>query len=374
MKIVHIITRLVRGGADENTIATCNLQAARGHQVYLMHGRDLHPEIPAGIDDSVTLCAVPDLVREVSPRREFAALSDMTAQLRALAPDVVHTHTSKAGILGRMAARRAGVAVILHGVHILPFLNVGLASKLVYTALERMVAPYTDAYISVSEGMQTANLAAGLGTPDNNFVVASGMDIAGFQAAQPIPERPDGPLLVMVAALEARKRHAEFLPVFADVVKTHPAATLAFLGEGPERPALEAQAASLGITENVSFLGFRTDVARWVAAADICLLSSCREGLPRVVVQYVASGKPVVVAHLPGIEAVVRDGENGFVTDPDDLSQMTAPIRRILDDQDLNTQLCQASRALDVSGWSIEKMEADIETIMTDIWAAKQRA
>lgn len=371
MKIVHVITRLLRAGAEENTIFTCNLQVARGHDVTILHGRDVHPDILTLIDPRVALVKDVDLVRNVDPVRDFRTVRTQRRIFRDLKPDVVHTHTSKAGITGRAAARLARVPIILHGVHILPFLNVSRAQTLLYKALERAVAPFTDAYIAVSEGMAAANLAAGLGTDDSNHVVASGMDIEKFRAAAPTPERPEGKLLVMVASLEPRKRHLAFLEVFAKILEEAPDTTLACLGEGAERDAILERARALGIDDKVLLLGFRDDVANWVAAADVCVLASEREGLPRVVVQYVATGRPVVVTDLPGIDAIVQDGLNGAVTPMEDLSAMAAPILRILTDQDHAAALAEGARGWDVSAWSREAMETSIEKIMMDVARTK---
>jgi hypothetical protein len=183
LRVVHVMTSVLAGGAEENTFATCRGQIARGHDVWVIHGRSVDPPTLACAPKGARLLHEPKLHREISPAADLAALRALTRTMRRIAPDVVHTHQSKAGIIGRMAGWRARVPVILHSVHILPFLNVPRGRRMLYLGLERLVAPVTDAYISVAKGMRDANLAAGLGTPARNFTVYSGMPLERFRSA-----------------------------------------------------------------------------------------------------------------------------------------------------------------------------------------------
>lgn len=367
MKVVHILTSLLRGGAEENTLATCRGQVARGHEVWLIHGAEVDADTRATVPDGVQVLREPSLVREVRPASDLAAVRAMTRTLREIAPDTVHTHQSKAGFIGRLAAKRAGVPIILHGVHILPFLNVSAPKKMLYLTMERYVAPSTDAFIAVAKGMHDANLGAGLGTPESNHIVYSGMDLNRFLTATPSEEAPKGQMIAFVASLEPRKRHREFLEIFARLAASRPDLHVCFFGQGETETALRDQVAALGLSDRVHFMGFRTDVERWIAAADLCVLPSMREGLPRVVVQYVAVGRPVVVSHLPGIEEIVTDGGNGFVVGLEDLAGMEEAIDRILSEPELAAQMQAQARARDLSQWSAERMEAEIDVIMMDV-------
>lgn len=367
MKIIHVLTSLLRAGAEENTLATCRGQVARGHDVWLIHGENVEASTRDMVPKGVKVIQVAELVRDVKPIQDLSALRKLTSEFRKLSPDVVHTHQSKAGIVGRLAAKNAQVPIILHGVHILPFLNVSWVKRLIYLSMEKYVASATDAYIAVARGMHDANLAAGLGTESNNHIVYSGMNIERFQTAKPTPDAPKGRVIAFVASLEPRKRHMAFFDIFARIVQRWPDAHLCLFGQGEMEDALRAKAAALGISEHVHFKGFRSDVERWIAASDICVLPSMREGLPRVVVQYVAAGRPVVVSQLPGIEEIVEDGGNGFLVDLDSLDGMDGAIERLFSEPQLHADMTNAARARDLSQWSETRMEADIDAIMMQV-------
>jgi glycosyltransferase involved in cell wall biosynthesis len=371
MKIVHTITRFVRGGADENTLLTCNHQAEAGHEVTLIFGHENHHGILGQLHPAVRQVEIRSLTRSINPFKDLAATVEMTRVIRAIAPDIVHTHTSKAGIIGRVAAIIARVPVIVHGVHILPFLNVGAAAGLAYRSIEQVIARKTDYFIDVSEGMRVASIEHGVGTEQNHIVIPSGMQIAKFHDALPFSdedlcrelglESPPQFLIVCAAVLEARKRHVEFLDAFAKVVEAVPGAHLAVAGAGPLEDTIMARARGYGIANHVHLLGFRTDVERWMKSATLCTLASEREGLPRTVIQYVLCGRPVVATHLPGIEAMVETGVNGFIV-PTPID-MAKPIIDILRDPALRDRLAAASAARDLSPWDTLNMVKEIEKV-----------
>jgi glycosyltransferase involved in cell wall biosynthesis len=175
----------------------------------------------------------------------------------------------------------------------------------------------------------------------------------------------------MVAALEPRKRVALFLDAFARVAATEPRAVLAVLGEGPEQDAIRERAAALKLADRVALLGFRTDVERWIARADLCVLSSEREGLPRAVVQYVLAARPAVVTALPGIDGLVQDGRNGFLVPVAHVDRMAEPMARVLADRPLARAMAEASRDIDLSPWSTGHMVDRLEDVYRSVLAAK---
>lgn len=384
MRIAHMITRLIQGGADENTLLSCNGQARLGHEVHLIFGAETSAAMVGRLDPMVRRYQIGTLERPITPVKDARAAWSVASLLRRIRPQILHTHTSKAGAVGRIAARIAGTPGVVHGIHILPFLNVGRTERLAYLATERLLAPVTDAFVSVSAGMSDSALAHGIGPARKHTVVPSGMDLSRFRNARPVPPEDvaaafgcppavaaDLKLLVMVAALEPRKRVAEFLEVFADVAAADPHAALAILGEGREDGAIRARAAALGVADRVALLGFRDDVERWIARADVCVLASEREGLPRAVVQYVLAARPVVVTALPGLEALVVDGRNGYLVPIDRLDQMAAPIGRILADRHLASAMSNEALRLDLSRWSTSHMVERLEEVYRSVLATK---
>jgi glycosyltransferase involved in cell wall biosynthesis len=374
--IVHVITRFIRGGADENTLITCNAQAMAGHDVHLVFGKSASTEMLDRLHTSVKRHRIGSLVRQVSPVSDSRALLSVSRLLMVLKPAIVHTHTSKAGIIGRAAAVGTRVPIVIHGVHILPFLNVGKIERAMYLALERLLARHTTVFIHVSDALRQLTLSHGIGLASRHVVIPSGMDVDRFRSAPPIDDKAFASafgisanavetcqLIVMVAALERRKRIGEFLREFKRLTSYAAPVYLAVLGEGPLRQELQQQTEELGLRERVAWLGFRDDVDRWIARAAVCVLASEREGLPRAVVQYALAAKPIVVADLPGVDAIVSDGETGFVVPAESLALMPDRIKQILDRPDLANAMSNALRRVELSPWTAVNMLAEIDRI-----------
>ncbi|MDQ3139323.1 MAG: glycosyltransferase [Pseudomonadota bacterium] len=365
LKIVHIITRFIRGGADENTLLTVNGQARHGHAVELIVG-DHHPAIIAALDPHVTLRFEPTLVRAIRPLSDLRCLFRLLAHLRRARPDVVHSHESKAGIIGRVAAWMAGVPIVVHGVHILPFLGVSRAQAALYLRLEKCVAPMTDAFVDVSEGMRDTCLGHGLGHAGNHFVVASGMDGARFRNAAPVANLPGDAAAVtglMAGTLEPRKRIAELISAMAEHRQSAVNWRLLIAGHGAQQRALEQLIPKLGLEEKIFLLGHRDDLDQLIASADICIHAARNEGLPRVLVQYVLGGRAVLVAALPGIERVVHADGNGVIVASDDIVGLAANFLALADDGDRRARMAAASAAIDLSAWEADRMVNAIDAI-----------
>lgn len=370
LRIVHVITRFVNGGADENTLLTCNHQAEAGHDVWLAYGRDWTERMRGQLDPRVRAVAIPSLVREISPAKDVAALCALARLYRRVRPDIVHTHTSKAGIVGRLAALAWLPAKVVHGVHILPFTSEPFLKRIVYVLLEKLAALRTHAFIDVSEGMRDLCLENGLGTDDNHFVIPSGMDVERFRDAPPAEDIEalrrsikGALILVYVAVLERRKRHLELLQALLPLMRRDGRILLVMAGDGPDRATLEAFVEAEGVGGQVRFLGFRGDVEQIVAGCDIGVFASQREGLPRSVVQYVLAGKPVVAAALPGIDRVVRDGGNGFVVPGETLDALVEKIAYLADEPGLLARFAAASREMDLSAWNAQAMTDRIAAV-----------
>ena len=309
MRVLHVETRHRRGGAERNVAHTVGWELDQGFEVHLAVGRDsLDSELPHGAVAHV----IPDLVRSVSPIRDIRALRQLRRLVRRYSFDVVHTHQSKAGVLGRLAAR--GTApVILHTIHMASF---GPAynpvASMGFQVAERYCAPWTTRIISVGRELATMYLDAGIGRKEQYIVIRSPIDLTGLErvrSATPAERAAakaafglsvDVPVALVLASLEPRKRVDLILRSLAPRIA---AGRLQLLigGEGPERGKLETLAAELDIADHVRFAGHMNDVALGLAAANVLVHAATVEGVPQVVIQAFAAGLPVVATEMIGL-------------------------------------------------------------------------
>jgi glycosyltransferase involved in cell wall biosynthesis len=376
LRIAHVITRLINGGADENTVISCNQAVRSGHFVMLVHGAQTRPEILAAVDPRVEIVELPSLVRPIAPLSDMRALGDLVRTFRRHKPDVVHTHTSKAGILGRLAGRAAKVPVLVHGVHIVPFVNVGRLERHAYLRAERAVQGMTHAFIDVSPAMRDLCVKAGVGSPERHHVVPSGFDLSLFRnAAKPEdwrdllrlgPDDPRPPVVVVLAVFETRKRHLACLERLPEIVARFPEVRFVFAGDGRLRNDIEARIKTLGIERNVVLTGFHPHPEQLIALADICLLASAREGLPRVVMQYLAGGRPVIATDLPSIDDVLRDDVNGLVV-RSDLKGLGDAVVTLLHDPARRARLARGAATTELSEWDAARMGKRLEAVYADV-------
>jgi len=375
MRICHIATRFIRGGADENTAHCCNGQVKAGHDVHLIIGREANPKQLETLMPEIRVWRAQALIREIAPLSDVCGLVQLVSLIRDIKPDIVHTHLSKAGILGRIAAYISRVPIIVHTVHILPFINVGWSQGLFYRILERIAALVTDAFISVGNEMRDECLRFGIGHRRHHSVIPSGMDLGRFAADLRKEVRwsdvfgkhglatSNPQFLLIVSRLEARKRQVEFLSVFAEIAREFPDIVLVIAGEGPDYARITTRAIELALTDRVIMAGYREDIERLMAVADVGVLTSIREGLPRVLVQYAMMGLPIVATDIPGAREIVTPGINGFLVPPNDLMAMRGPLRQLLREPETCRKFAVAQGRLDLSGWSIEGMNKQIEQV-----------
>ncbi|HNW93833.1 MAG TPA: glycosyltransferase [bacterium] len=333
MHIAHLITRLELGGAQRNTLLSCAAQAAAGHAVTLLAGAGGMLDGEAAALPGVTFIPLPELVHPLNLPADWRALRALTARLRALRPELVHTHSSKAGILGREAAAAAGVPLAVHTVHGWSFNDAQPAwRRELYVMLERRAARVTRALICVSAADRAAGLARGIGTAGCYRIIRSGIDWAAPRAA--IARRaatraalgvPDGQALVlMTACLKPQKNPLAFVAL----ARAMPDALFLLAGDGDLRPQVERAAAGLG--DRFRLPGWRQDIPDLVAAADALVLTSRWEGLPRAAVEAVAAGTPAVVTDTGGVRDII-DGDNGALVPVDDGAALAARLRAVLD-------------------------------------------
>jgi len=376
--VAHVITRLDLGGAQQNTLHTVRaLDRARFDAVLICGaGGMLDAEVRA--DARVRAVFLDSLAREVSPLRDLLALLELVKVLQAERPDVVHTHSSKAGILGRLAAAWVGVPVVVHTYHGFGFHDrQHPLVKRLYVLLERLCARVTTRLVYVSESNARYAQAHGLGPAAGATIIRSGIKLADFPAPVDVAALKTSvgigmhkPLVVSIGNLKPQKNAADFVAAAAKVSARVPEARFVFLGDGPQRRALEAKAFALGLEGKLLFLGWRRDGARWLAAADAFALTSLWEGLPRALVEAMRTGLASVCYATDGVADLLRDGENGFLAAPGDVDALAGKLVRALTDADLRRRLGAAAAAsigpeFDIDGM-VRAQEALYERLLAE--------
>ena len=377
MRVAHIITRLIVGGAQENTIASVlGLRHKTGVEVRLVSGPSTGPEGSLEPQLSVVpglLTTLPDLVRPVHPWKDWRALRHLTAWLRSWRADIVHTHSGKAGFLGRLAARRADVPVIVHTIHGPSFgAFQGFLANAAFTAAERFAGRFTTHFVSVADAMSRQYLAAGIGRPDQYSRIFSGFPLGPFLSAKPnatLRERlglTSGDFVVgKIARLFKLKGHEDLVAVAPDLVRRCPRIRFLLVGEGAWRPRLENEIARRGLTRHFVFAGLvpPTAVAEYVALMDVLVHLSLREGLARSLPQALAAGKPVITYDCDGAREVCRENETGFLLAPGDRRGLVGRILQLERDPGLRNRFGDRGRALVREGFPVERMVEDLHAL-----------
>jgi len=370
MRVTHIITRLIVGGAQENTLATVlGLRQKPGLDVRLIAGPTRGPEgsleaVAAAVPGLLTV--EPALVRPLHPWKDLLALLRLSRLLRRQRPDVVHTHSGKAGVLGRLAAQRAGVPVIVHTIHgpsFGPFQ--GPLPNALFRAAEQLAARGTTHFVAVARAMIDQYLAAGIGRPDQYSKIYSGFDLSPFLAARNDPDLrarlgigPEDIVIGKIARLFKLKGHDDLLDVAPQLVGPCPQLKFLLVGDGAWRQRLEARVRAAWLDRNVIFAGLvpPADVPALVGIMDIVVHLSRREGLPRALPQALAAGKPIVAYDCDGAAEVCLDNQTGFLVRPGDRQRLADCLARLIRDAALRQQFGQRGRNLVAQQFSVQAM------------------
>jgi len=385
MRVTHIITRLVVGGAQENTVASVlGLRQKPGVEVHLISGPTTGPEGSLESEFAGTpeiLTRVPELVRPIHPLKDWLALRRLEKILREQKPDIVHTHSGKAGILGRLAARRAGVPVILHHIHgpsFGPFQ--GLLANWIFTAAERYAAGVTTHFVCSAQAMTRLYLAAGIGRPEMYTRIFSGFPVEPFANAANDPAlrsqlglAPDAFVIGKIARLAPLKGHEDLLAAFQKLLPQFPRARLLLVGDGRLRTQLEARARTLGLADKAVFTGLVPpgEVPRYVGIMDCLAHLSAREALSRALPQALAAGKPVVSYDFDGADEICLDGETGFLVRTGDTATVTQRLLQLANDAPLRERLGRRGQQFVRENFAVEQMVDNLYHLYLKLAAKK---
>jgi len=279
------------------------------------------------------------LPRGFDPFRLAWSLFEIVAYLRRVRADLVHTHCSVPGVIGRLAARLAGVPVVVHTVHGFHFHDGGHGlSERLAVAVEIAVGRLTDVLLSQNRADLEQAARLGIVPRDRLLHVGNGIAVDRFPSGLE-PREPGRPIVITcVARMEPVKNHAMLLEAAHGLAGRGVAFELWLVGGGGGRPALEAQAARLGLTDRVRFLGYRDDIPRLLSRSDIGVLTSLKEGIPRAALESMVVGLPMVATRVNGTREVVRDGETGILVEVGDVAGLTDALGRLAGDADLRAR------------------------------------
>lgn len=375
IKVIHPITRLILGGAQQNTIDTCDRLNRDRFAASIIAGPETGAEgslISEVRQRDIPLILLPEIVRRPAPLKDLMAVKQMADIFKKEKPHIVHTHSSKTGILGRWAARIAGVPIIIHTVH---GWGHHVYKKLFYqklfTFLEQKSARITDTLIVVSSANSRDGLKDGIGRPDQYRTIHSCIDLEVFaaensrtaQMKKALGLNPDGRVVGTVGRLSRQKNPLDFVRTADKVKKQFPSTQFVFVGDGPLRRETETLIKAAGLTGDIVLTGLRTDIPELLRCMDVFILTSLWEGLPRVIPQAMACGVPVAANAVDGVCEVIEDGINGFLIPPGNTDLMAAQIVRILKEDSLRQTFIRKGQETAGKRFSLTDMIQKLEAL-----------
>lgn len=378
IRVLHIITRLIVGGAQENTLLSAiGLQNRKDYIVTLLSGPAIGPEgsllkqAQEKISDFVVL---PTLRRNINLFLDLISFFRLYIFIKKRGFDIVHTHSSKAGILGRIAAKLANVPTIVHTVHGLPFFKEqNFFLNYVYLNLEKFTCRFTDKIICVSQQLINTSVKAGLG-PEEKFVkIYSGIDLTLFKenpdACRSLKRKLHIPEDCLVIGKIARffflKGHEYLLEAAVKIKPEIPNLRILLIGDGVLKDKFIEQVQKLGLEKNVVFVGLLPPekIPYYIQIFDVLAHTSLHEGLPRVVVQGFALGKPAVCFDIDGARDIVMDNINGFLIEPKNIIQLSMRLIELLKNKKKAEKMGQEGKQIVMENFSAEGMVASIDFV-----------
>lgn len=378
MRIAHVITRMILGGAQENTLFNCeDLRRLYADDVLLVTGPQTGPEgslLDRARASGMELAIVPSLGRAIHPWRDLASYRQLRRVLGKFDPHVVHTHSAKGGILGRAAARAGHVPAIVHTVHGAPFhpYQNPLAAYS-FRACERWAASRCDAFISVADAMTRLMTDAGVAPRDKFTTIYSGMEVEPFLAAdehrlrtrRELGYRDEHVVVGKIARLFHLKGHEYLIRAAAQVVKQEPRVRFLLIGDGILADPLRSQIAAAGLQPYFQLTGLVPPerIPKLISAMDVLVHTSLREGLARALPQALIAGKPVVSYDVDGAGEVVLPGVTGYLLPPQSVEPLAAAILELARDPALRARLGAEGRRRFADVFRHERMTAEIRKV-----------
>jgi glycosyltransferase involved in cell wall biosynthesis len=381
--VIHVITRLDYGGSAVNTMLTVLGHDRARFEPLVVTGPPGRWDAQGGqsaTDENVRLLEkegirsvlIPSLARSLSPLDDIWALWALIRLFRREEPVLVHTHTSKAGVLGRIAAWFVRVPVVVHTPHGHVFYgHFGAFTSWCFLQVERTLSRVTDRIIALTESERNDHLDRLVGTIDQFAVVPSGIDLNRFSQARvngrQVPEwfgcPSDAVIVGSVGWLTDVKGHRFLLEAAKKVTQTCPDLHIVIVGSGDQHDALRQQARQLGLEASVHLLGHRDDIEACLAGFDLFVLPSFNEGMGRALIEAMAAGLPVIATKVGGIPALIEHGVNGLLVPSGDAQALADALRSILEHPDMARRLGEAARQSIGARFGASYMVGAIETL-----------
>ncbi|MCU4975010.1 glycosyltransferase family 4 protein [Halobacteria archaeon AArc-m2/3/4] len=363
-RVFHLITRLLKGGAEAKTIAT--VQGLEGYEFTVGYGAEYDPDQVTTLErDGITTRQF-RTIRHYNPVTTIPAVFAVARYIRKHEFDIVHTHSTEAGIIGRFAAALASTPAVVHTVHGVPFADDrnDLLERFVL-ACERRAATMSDRLVTNADAITADYLSYDIGTPDQYTTVYSGIDLDRFRDVTPAEDIDgDGVRLLMVGRLADGKGFDVFLDALEHLSRDNLSVYL--VGDGPQREWLEREVRTRGLEATIDLLGYRSDIPEIMAACDVFVLPSYREGTPRVITEAMASGLPVVATDIAGIPEQVADGESGYLIQPGDDKALADRLEELIASRE-HRQAFGATGRERVEQFSDEHMVTELETVYQEL-------
>ena len=388
--VIHILTQFDRGGSAMDTFRTVLGHDRCRFRAYLVYGR---PEVltapeAAQVDAAlkelrqagVSLFNVPTLVREIRPLSDAWATVTLWRFLRRERPGIVHTHTSKAGAVGRISAWLAHVPVVVHTPHGHVFYGYyGRVESRLLCLAERLLAKITDRIVTLTERGAQEHVQYGIARREKFATIPSGIALTTFQSVHvdPVVKRkelglpPEGPIVGTVGRLVPVKGHSWLLKSVPRVLAEVPQACFAMIGAGPLAESLRQLAEELDISRRVMFLGARQDVPECLVALDLFVLPSLNEGMGLALVEAMAMGLPVVATRVGGIPDIVREGETGLLVPPGDEKALALAMLSLLWDPDRRRAYGEAAKRRVDERFDVASTVREVERLYETVWREK---
>jgi len=385
VNVVHIITKLELGGAQQNTLFTLAHLDRDIFRPYLISNHE-GILVKEALDlKGVKVFLIPELVRDIHPCMDARAFFKIKKVLKEIKkenhdPVIVHTHSSKAGIIGRWAAKCVSVDAIIHSIHGFGFNDYQpFPIMKCFIFLEKVTARITDKFIAVSRANIKKGLELGIVPPHKAILIRSGIEIENFKKVgiraevkkREIGIDPSLPLITMIGCLKPQKAPLDYVEVAHRVLHEREA-TFILVGDGVLRERVEKKVERLKLGERFKLLGWRMDIPQILAATDIFVLTSLWEGLPRVLPQAMSMGLPIVATRVDGTPEAVVHGVNGFLVDPKNTEGAAERVLYLLDHPNEAKKLGKRGREM-VDEFDIGRMVAEQEQLYQSLLMEKGR-